>query len=60
MINEEERMLNEEEKQTLVDLLSRHDTPTEAVRKALNADRCELHLTFGERIVIVRDGQIKQ
>lgn len=48
-------MITAHEETVLLDLLGRHDTPTEAVRKALGADTCEITLTFGDKIVIVRD-----
>lgn len=48
-------MLTPTEEAMLIDLLSRHDTPTEVVRKALKADKCELRLRFGKRAVVVRD-----
>ena len=39
----------------LIKLLRQHDTPTEAVRKALKADACEIHLTCRGQKIIVRD-----
>ena len=52
-------MINEQEERQLIDLLSRHDTPTEAVRKALKADACEITLTFKDKTVVVRDAAVR-
>jgi hypothetical protein len=43
------------EEALLLDLLRRHDTPTEAVRKALDADQCELRLKYDRQTIVVRD-----
>ncbi len=48
-------MLTPTEEALLIRLLSEHDTPTEAVRRALGADKCKLRLTFGKMIVTVCD-----
>jgi hypothetical protein len=48
-------MITKAEERTLIDLLRRHDTPTEIIRKAMDAKQCELHLKYPEHTIIVRD-----
>lgn len=47
--------MSDAEERMLIRLLAKHPTPTEVVRKALKADACEIHLTCGTRIIVVRD-----
>lgn len=49
------RKLTEDEEALLIELIPLHDTPTELIRKAFKAVKCELRLTFANRAVVVRD-----
>jgi hypothetical protein len=47
--------LTPEEEAVCEELLSRHSTPTEAVRKALHADACSINLKYNDLKITVRD-----